>query len=196
MKTDRIEELTNKALDEDQSLTADEWLELASLTRDGQGWDVYRQILDTEVVLRGLDSRLDVGDRVMAELDSMYGKQSLLRFPRNATSGALLAAAAIVVLAVGWWLLDRPDARLVQRVAAMAELHYATSVTDTDVVRDGLLLVGAGTRRYDILNLTLASAFQLGDGRFSVRPGAVLPLRDGDDRQFDYEFFVQVNRVF
>ena len=46
--------------------------------------------------------------------------------------------------------------------------------------------------RFDVLNLTLGVNIILNDS-MTIRPAMVIPLSDGNDRQFDYEAMVQVN---
>ncbi len=77
-------------------------------------------------------------------------------------------------------------------IAATAELHYATSLQDSDVISDGVLDIRNLTNRFDVLNLTLGLNVMT-HHNFSVRPAMVIPLRTGDDEHFDYEAMVQMN---
>lgn len=77
-------------------------------------------------------------------------------------------------------------------IAAVAELHYATTLQDSDSISDGLLDIRNLTNRFDVLNLTLGMNV-LTNRNFSIRPAMVIPLRSGNDKQFDYEAMVQMN---
>lgn len=98
-------------------------------------------------------------------------------------------------LSVGYWLYDDPCAGCVTGVASIVEVHYTTTLNESDLIDQAGFLVGDLSNRFDILNLTLGTHFEFKD-RYSLRPGFVIPLRDGDDRQFDFEFFVQGNVGF
>ncbi|QDU96854.1 hypothetical protein Pla8534_46760 [Lignipirellula cremea] len=92
----------------------------------------------------------------------------------------------------GAWLYRNPCSR-VKGIAGLVELHYNTSLQDTDVVSStsNIMLLNTANR-FDTLNLTGALHFELGRGT-TLRVGAATPLRTDDDRAFDAEFFVQVN---
>lgn len=77
-------------------------------------------------------------------------------------------------------------------IAATGELHYATTLQDSDVVQTGGLDIRNPTNRFDVLNLTLGLNVQTHQG-ISIRPAMVIPLRSGDDEHFDYEAMVQMN---
>lgn len=94
-------------------------------------------------------------------------------------------------LSLGCWLYENADACLTG-VASIIELHYTTTLNDADLIQQAGFLVGDLSNRFDILNLTMGAHFQF-NNRCSVRPGFVLPLRSGDDQQFDFEFFLQGN---
>lgn len=104
-------------------------------------------------------------------------------------------------LGAGYWLYrdEYSEGRLTS-LAAITELHYTTSIQDTDTVA-GM----AGGRpfnftnrfnRFDILNLTSGVQAQVFNAT-SVRVAVVVPLGSGEDRRFfDNELQVQVNRRF
>jgi hypothetical protein len=97
-----------------------------------------------------------------------------------------------VDVGVGYWLYENPCACRLTGAAAVVELHYATTLQDSDIVAGNGLAIGNASARYDQLDLTVGVDFKLGE-RTSIRPGVVVPLRDGDDRLFDYEAQLQVN---
>lgn len=84
--------------------------------------------------------------------------------------------------------------RMIHSMSLAAEFHYATTVQDTDRVNQAGFDVGDVTRRYDVLNFTIGS--NLGIGNTVLRPGFVVPLRERQDRQFDFEAFLQLNRYY
>jgi hypothetical protein len=94
-------------------------------------------------------------------------------------------------LSLGYWLYQREFCGRAAGIASLAELHYATTIQDSDVAEGNGLVVGNFTNRFDVLNLTLGAAIMSSRG-VTVRPAMVLPLSDGDDRQFDYEATVQL----
>lgn len=95
----------------------------------------------------------------------------------------------------GYWMYQSPFRRGLTGIAPMLELHYTGTLNDTDLVAGSGLGVRSYTRRFDYLNLTAAVNFMFNDC-LSVRPGFVIPLRDGDDQPFDYEAAVQANLYF
>jgi hypothetical protein len=103
-------------------------------------------------------------------------------------------------LSGGLWLYDNPDAMYLQGIAAVLELHYTTTIHDTDA----LDLFGFGFsgvldnefNRVDFLNLTSGLQFQIGP-LTSFRLGCAVPLHtSGENRQFDAEIQAQLNRFF
>jgi hypothetical protein len=96
---------------------------------------------------------------------------------------------------VGCWLYRDPCARLLTGVAPVAELHYTTTLEDTESISGAGLTVTSASRRLDILNLTLGTHVLLGE-HLTVTPALAVPLRDGDDEQFDYEASVQANWLY
>jgi hypothetical protein len=91
--------------------------------------------------------------------------------------------------ALGRWLYRDPN-QIVSGICAIGELHYTSTINDTDEV--------AGFtnphNRMDILNATAAVHFQL--GLTTCRIGGTAPLRSGAEELFDGEFLVQLGRQF
>jgi hypothetical protein len=98
-------------------------------------------------------------------------------------------------LNLGYWLYDDPNGECLTGFAPIIELHYTTTLNEADLIQRDGFLVGDLSNRFDILNLTLGTHFSFRNGR-SIRPGFVIPLRSGDDKQFDFEFFLQGNLAF
>jgi len=85
---------------------------------------------------------------------------------------------------------------LLDRITAITEFHYTTTLEDSDVVsiNNGLNnfdFTSAGNR-IDVLNFTAGIDTALSNGAH-VRFGTVIPITDSDDRFFDIEFQAQLN---
>ena len=93
------------------------------------------------------------------------------------------------------WIEEREG--WVKSVTPMLELHYASTLNDTDFINsfqagEFVFEVRDEARRYNILNLTAALDLKISD-RISIRPAMSFPLRTGTDRLYDFEAGVQVN---
>lgn len=116
-----------------------------------------------------------------------------------ALASGLLNAQTLMFLDVsaGWWLYSNPCSSRVTGLASLIELHYTTTLQNTDFV------VAAPTppafsnvaNRIDSVDLTLGLHIELGTCS-SLRVGGVVPLRSGNNRFFDSEIQVQLNRRF
>ncbi|WP_254508390.1 hypothetical protein [Anatilimnocola floriformis] len=102
-------------------------------------------------------------------------------------------------LGSGWWLY-RDGGGTLTNLAALLEFHYTTSLQDTDAIA---ATVGGrpidyrnNFNRFDIVNLTTGVQARLWDNT-SVRVAGVFPLGSRDDQRFfDSELQVQINRQF
>lgn len=99
----------------------------------------------------------------------------------------------------GRWLARDLEARYLDGIAGLVELHYTTTINDADIVPLGQ---GGFTRfmtvpanRVDLLNLTAGLHFQLSE-LATLRVAAVAPLKTSPDRVFDSEIVVAFNRFF
>lgn len=102
-----------------------------------------------------------------------------------------------------WFRRANPQShRRLNGVAGIIELHYTTTLNDTDLVTAGLQDSDTGepldtltdpANRRDVLNATLGIRFLLRSGSTLTLSG-VAPLRDGADHLFDSEFSVQYSR--
>jgi hypothetical protein len=105
----------------------------------------------------------------------------------------------------GVWLLRDASAPVLTGVAAITELHYTSTIQDADVVDVTQFTSTGGTlqsiltntfNRIDVLNLTAGLQAELGNTT-ALRVAAVVPLSDEfDERFFDSELQVQVNRRY
>lgn len=103
-------------------------------------------------------------------------------------------------IGLGRWLWQDAQRPVFTGLAGVIELHYTTTVQDTDVVGLGGGSFFAGNiansaNRQDLLNLTTGLQAQLGP-LSALRVGAVVPLRDQPDRVFDSEIQASFNRKF
>ncbi len=79
-------------------------------------------------------------------------------------------------LGVGYWIA--PHSSYERPTALMAELHYSTSVTDSDLVRSGAFQVGSRENSVDILNATVGLSTQFSKST-SFSAGYIAPLTRG-----------------
>jgi hypothetical protein len=103
-------------------------------------------------------------------------------------------------LGLGYWLYQNPQSDGLTSLTAILELHYTSSLQDTDRVAGDaggrLVEFTNNANRFDILNLTAGLQAQYNTLTF-VRIACVVPLGARDDQRFfDNEVQVQVNRRF
>ena len=100
---------------------------------------------------------------------------------------------------IGRWFAQNLGYRHLSGIAGVLELHYASSIQDSDSVpvSGGSLLgeINVPDNRFDLLNLTSGLHFQL-TPLSNLRVGAVVPLRASPDRVFDSEIQASFNRYF
>lgn len=101
----------------------------------------------------------------------------------------------------GYWLYHDPcGCRLITGLAPMVELHYTTTVEDSDIVTFQDINAGGNTitnpnGRQDVLNLTGGLRFEVRGDSF-LNAAVVVPLRDNGDHIFDAELAMQYVRFF
>jgi hypothetical protein len=103
-------------------------------------------------------------------------------------------------LAVGSFLFNDPTARRLTSVAVSGEVHYTSTMQDTDVIAASDLFnamrITNPYNRQDIVNGTVAVQFAIANTT-NFRVAGVFPLgSDIDQRYFDSELQFQVNRRF
>ncbi len=100
---------------------------------------------------------------------------------------------------IGRWFVQNQGYRYLNGIAGVLELHYASSIQDSDSVpvSGGSLLgqINVPNNRFDLLNLTSGLHFQL-TPLSNFRVGAVVPLRASPDRVFDSEIQASFNHYF
>jgi hypothetical protein len=105
------------------------------------------------------------------------------------------SALLFIDFGMGYTFYENECAQALTAAAALLELHYSTTLQDADTVQGNGFVVRDFDNRFDVLNLTAGVNFMLQHGA-SIRPAMVVPLRTGNDRQFDYEAVVQANWSF
>jgi hypothetical protein len=102
-------------------------------------------------------------------------------------------------LSVGYWLSRNPDAPWVTGLAGVLELHYTGTVNDAQIIDQTVSSVnfqfGNFANRVNVLDLTAGLHAELVHNTI-CRVAGVLPLRTGDDRLFNAEVQVQLERRF
>jgi len=108
----------------------------------------------------------------------------------------------------GVWAYRNPCACVLTGLAGLVEFHYTTTLQDTDRVNAGdvfnppnpsvfltnLLFYNRGNR-VDLANLTIGLHAELA-GQTTLRVGAAFPIGEEDNRGFDSEVLIQLNRYF
>jgi hypothetical protein len=102
-----------------------------------------------------------------------------------------------VDVAAGWWLHRNPRSPLLTGLAVVVEYHYTTTLQDAHTVTEpsNQAVFGNPINRMDVSNLTVGLHSELAH-RTMVRVGGVFPVSSGDNRWFDAEVQVQVERRF
>lgn len=106
-----------------------------------------------------------------------------------------------VDLSSGYWLYRNPGSRGLTGLAAVLELHYTSTLQDSDFTSGYTddssveLFLNREANQQDILNLTLGMHTTIND-RISLRLGHVIPLRNAFDRPFSSETQVQLNVAY
>ena len=98
---------------------------------------------------------------------------------------------------IGYWLIRRAGATGLQLsgVAPFIELHYNTTLTNADSVVSNGVLIGDLAGRVDELNLSAGLTMLFGNN-LATNLGAVVPLRTGTDRFFDYQIGLHSSYYF
>jgi hypothetical protein len=113
----------------------------------------------------------------------------------NLTDQALLHVDVVGGL---WLYRGSPDYGLAG-LAAIAELHYTTTVQDGDVISGnaaaGSFQIGNLLNRLDIVNVSTGLHLELCRGT-TLRAAAVFPVQSRPDNPFDAEVTVSLNKYF
>lgn len=105
----------------------------------------------------------------------------------------------------GYWLYRNPSARI-NAVAGILEVNYTGTLTAADSAKFRLLdavpplsdnldlTIGNEKGSTHLVNIGPSMAFLA--GRTEIAPGFILPLNGGDEKPFDWEFDLRINRRF
>ena len=116
------------------------------------------------------------------------------------TFGVLSEATLLYAdVSIGYWLFrDRPG-RVLRGLAWLGELHYTTSLERPAAISGTPSTIGfefqSAANPIDLLNLTVGLHAEIARCT-TCRVAGVFPLRSGDDRAFDSEIQVQLQRRF
>jgi hypothetical protein len=97
---------------------------------------------------------------------------------------------------VGYWIYRTYSGEGLRGLAPFFELHYNTTVSDASQVQaPPSTVIGITNRRFDEVNASVGMTALFGSNMM-VMAGLVVPLREGEDRFFDYQFGVRANWFF
>jgi hypothetical protein len=109
-------------------------------------------------------------------------------------------------LGAGYWFINDPGAPYLNQLGIMAEVHYTTTVNNSELFAPSQVLPGVGqytpaalsfcnnANRVDNLNFVAAIPLRL--GQTTITNAFITPLSTGDNRLFDFEYSLFVNRSF
>ncbi|MHC4404144.1 MAG: hypothetical protein ACYTG0_31200, partial [Planctomycetota bacterium] len=109
---------------------------------------------------------------------------------------------------LGRWLYRNRRARWINGVAGVWEVHYTTTLQDADMIgpyqianpRAGnfvpatTLAVGNPSNRTDVVNMVAGIPVQV--GQTTIYNGFVFPVSEFDNRGFDFEYGLIIDRRF
>ena len=98
---------------------------------------------------------------------------------------------------IGYWLIRASDdSAMLQGLAPFVELHYNGAVSNGSVLNAGSgFFIGDTGGNFDELNITTGVTARLGE-QANLSVGFAAPLRNGNDRTFDYQVGVRFNWFF
>lgn len=97
-----------------------------------------------------------------------------------------------------WFYEDCCGNSFIRRAAVIGEIHYSTTINDTDTASSGPSpgdIVTNPFNRIDVVNATAGLRFQLGDN-YLLTAAAVAPLKDGENKLFDSEIAILLTRRY
>ena len=110
-------------------------------------------------------------------------------------------------LGCGYVLTEDPNADWINRLTALFEVHYTTTLNDAalksipEFTFDPLgnvitteIIVGNRNNRVDIVNLVTGLSANMGN--WVVTNGVSAPVTTGTNRGFDFEYNLQLQRIF
>lgn len=117
-------------------------------------------------------------------------------FGGTANVGNLRAATLLTAdLQLGYWMY-LSDTGYLRGLAPFVELHYNGAVSNGSVLNAGSgFFIGDTGGNFDELNMTAGVTARLGE-QANLAVGFAAPLRNGNDRTFDYQIGVRFNWFF
>ena len=116
-----------------------------------------------------------------------------------------------VNLGCGYIIQDNPNAGFIKQLTGMAEVHYTGTLQDAKLSTiplevdpdflagtfDEFFTFGNFLNQTDIVNAVFGLSGNIGrDGRTVVTNGIAVPISDGEEKAFDLEYNLQVQRLF
>lgn len=161
------------------------WLPFAAI-----GWTPDSPWFGQAFVQFDVDS---TGNPVLADVPTLGNVPTSRSLPQIGVFND--ASILFVDMALGRWLVRNQRGNRTTGFALMGELHYLSTLNDTDSVSGNGLTVGDISPRIDQLNLTLGTHAKFASG-FEFAVGGVIPIRRGSEQPFDYEITVQTEYQF
>lgn len=97
-----------------------------------------------------------------------------------------------------WFYEDCCGTGFIRRAAVIGEIHYSTTINDTDTASSGPSMGDVVTNpfnRLDVVNATAGLRFQLGDN-YLLTAAAVAPLKEAENKLFDSEIAILLTRRY
>jgi len=165
----------------------------------------HQGFLQVDTPLNRSDASVDVSGEITP--DSIYGAETF----SVSESGEIDQQTLLRVNAgFGYWLCQGERGGPLRGLAGLFEVHYTTAlddanpfvvpVTTLEALGPGIAdvpleaVAGPTFNNIDIVNLTAGVLAQLESCQ--ITNGFIVPLTEGENRQFDFEYSLQVNRRF
>jgi hypothetical protein len=165
----------------------------------------HHGFLQVDTPLNRSDASVEVSGEITP--DSIYGAETFSVFETGEIDQQTLLR---INAGFGYWLCQGEGGGLLRGVAALFEAHYTTALDDANPfvvpvttlealgpgVADVPLEVVSGPtfNNIDIVNLTAGVLAELGSCQ--IANGFIVPVREDQNRQFDFEYSLQMNRRF
>lgn len=96
---------------------------------------------------------------------------------------------------VGYWLYRSEESSWLTALAPFLELHCNSSINDPGSVQFGPVSLAPHSNHFDELNMSVGVVAQVGDNA-TLYLGAVFPLKEDNNRSFDYQIGLRANIFF
>ena len=141
---------------------------------------------------------------LFCQLDTPVNDQGLIVEELNSGSSQTEGIDPQTILQLdgvaGYWLRPTDNNAFISGIAAVLELHLATSLEERDIPSDfttssGFYSMQGGAETFSMVNITTGLYTQIGDD-YGLRIAGVFPLTGGSGRAFDSEMIVQLTRRY